>query len=120
VNLFPLTLILSPLGRGNERSEVVRGHFNKKGNDVMNDIYNIFGWWIAVIEIPALSALFWMVQRLSRDLADYKLDAARNYARIADMQVLENRLTAHLLRIEAKLDVTSLKAEALQAEKQKH
>jgi hypothetical protein len=85
----------------------------------MDDIFNMFGWWIAVIEIPALSALFWMVLRLARDLADYKLEAAKSYARISEVQVLENRLTSHLLRIEAKLDVTALKAEALQAEKRR-
>jgi hypothetical protein len=37
-------------------------------------------------------------------LADFKLDIARNYASIAYLKDVENRLTAHLLRIEAKLD----------------
>ena len=77
----------------------------------MPDILNFFGWWIAVIEIPVLSALFWMVSRLRDDLADYKVEVARTYAQTSDMRLLENRLTSHLLRIEAKLDVTALKAE---------
>lgn len=41
---------------------------------------------------------------LAARLADFKLDVARNYASIAYLKDVENRLTAHLLRIEAKLD----------------
>jgi len=45
--------------------------------------------------------------RETRDLAgrfaDFKLDVARNYASIAYLKDVENRLTSHLLRIEAKL-----------------
>ena len=48
--------------------------------------------------------------RETRDLAgrfaDFKLDVARNYASIAYLKDVENRLTSHLLRIEAKLDAT--------------
>ncbi|MES2728504.1 MAG: hypothetical protein V4621_00195 [Pseudomonadota bacterium] len=53
---------------------------------------------------------------LLRDaLAAHRLEVARNYAQIADMRDLERQLIDHLLRIEAKLDKTALKAEALQA-----
>jgi len=88
---------------------------------------DVFGWWIAVIEIPVLSALFWMIWNLRRDyegqirhlmddLAGHKLHVAQHYARSGDLRELESRITSHLLRIEAKLDVTALKAEALHAE----
>lgn len=79
----------------------------------MDNFFNIFGWWIAVIEIPILSSLFWMIWRINRDLSEHKLHVARHYARTGDMRELEGRLTSHLLRIEAKLDVTALKAESL-------
>ena len=89
---------------------------------------DLLGWWIAVVEIPVLSALFWMIwhgrrdweqglRELNDDLSDHKLDVARNYARTGDLRELEGRLTSHLLRIEAKLDVTALKAESLLADK---
>ncbi len=76
-----------------------------------NELFHLFGWWIAVIEIPILSALFWMVSGLRDNLADYKVEVARTYAQTSDLRNLENRITSHLLRIEAKLDVTALKAE---------
>lgn len=90
----------------------------------MENFIEMFGWWIAVVEIPVLSALFWMIwnsrrettqelRDLSDDLADHKLHVARHYARNGDLRELEGRITSHLLRIEAKLDVTSLKAESL-------
>ncbi len=94
-------------------------------SELINDT---LGWWIAVVEIPILSALFWLIHHyrrdsvqenriLSGDLAEHKLEVARYYARALDLRVLEGRITSHLLRIEAKLDVTALKAEALHAEK---
>ena len=36
--------------------------------------------------------------------AEFKLDVARGYASVGLLKDVENRLTAHLLRIEAKLD----------------
>lgn len=89
----------------------------------MDNFFEIFGWWVAVIEIPAVSALFWLIRSNRRDLdralrdlgdeiADHKLHVARHYARTGDLRELEGRITSHLLRIEAKLDVTALKAEA--------
>ena len=50
-------------------------------------------------------------------LAAFKLEVAKSYASISDMRELEDRLVAHLLRIEAKLDTTAMKTEALRAEK---
>lgn len=83
-------------------------------------------WWITAIEIPAMSALFWMVWRIKRDaetatealrravdlthlqlreaLSAYKLEVAKSYASIAYLKDVERRLTDHLLRIEGKLD----------------
>jgi len=74
-----------------------------------------FLWWLSVIEIPALSALFWMIWKIKSDFSDYKIEVANHYARFSDVIQLENRLTSHLLRIEVKLDVTALKTEALNA-----
>ena len=86
------------------------------------EILQPLGWWIAVIELPVLSALFWMswtgrkevdqeLQDIRSQMAAHMIDIARLYAQTKDLRILENRITAHLLRIEAKLDVTALKAE---------
>lgn len=94
-------------------------------------------WWISVIEIPLFSAMFWLfwkerkdieqslwslqrycnsrVNSLKNGLMSYKLEVSKDYARSTEMKELENRLTSHLLRIEAKLEATALKAEALEA-----
>lgn len=75
----------------------------------------LFGWWIAVIELPILSALFWLIwnsrrefenglMKINQSLADHRIEVARTYAETRDIRIIENRLTAHLLRIEAKLD----------------
>ncbi len=91
-------------------------------------ILQTFGWWIGVIELPTLSALFWMIwtsrkeferglQDVRAELTLHMIDVARSYAQTKDLRLLENRLTAHLLRIEAKLDVTALKAEKNSIEK---
>ncbi|OSQ41487.1 hypothetical protein [Thalassospira sp. MCCC 1A01428] len=84
------------------------------------------GWWLTMVELPALAALFWLIWRSrvelqrridvsaaqntrdcqeNRDgLAAFKLDVARNYVSIPYLKDVERRLTAHLLRIEAKLE----------------
>ncbi len=80
--------------------------------------------WITAIELPALSALFWMIwhgRRESDDAIDalkdqisaHQIEIARHYAPSRDLHTLENRLTAHLLRIESKLDATALKTEKI-------
>ena len=83
-------------------------------------------WWISVVELPAFAGLFWLIWRSRRDadqqvfqlrqrsddgdarnrddLADFKLEVARDYASLASLQDVERRLVAHLLRIETKLD----------------
>ena len=79
------------------------------------NIIELFGWWMAVIELPILSALFWLIWNSRREfenglmkvqqaLADHRIEVARTYAETRDIRIIENRLTAHLLRIEAKLD----------------
>ncbi len=86
-----------------------------------------FNAWITAFELPALAGLFWLAWRVRRDgetalqrlslrldrelervragLAQHKLDVATGYASLAALESVEERLTAHLLRIEAKLDV---------------
>ncbi len=92
-------------------------------------------WWVSVIEIPALGALFWMIWNGRKDneesskhlrdviesrnaqmreaLSAFKLEVAKSYAAVSDLKDLEARLVGHLLRIESKLDVTTLKTERL-------
>jgi len=83
-------------------------------------------WWISVVELPALAGLFWLTWRNRGDtddaiddtrhefetglsylrdgLAAYKLEVAKSYASIPYLKEVERRLTAHLIRIENKLD----------------
>lgn len=83
-------------------------------------------WWITAVEIPALAGLFWLNWRNRRDieeaiddarhesetglsylretLASFKLEVAKSYASIPYLKEVERRLTAHLVRIENKLD----------------
>ena len=85
-----------------------------------------FNAWITAFELPAMAGLFWLAWRIRRDgetalqnlairldrelerlraaLAQHKLDVATGYASLAALESVEERLTAHLLRIEAKLD----------------
>jgi len=94
-------------------------------------------WWITVVDLPALGGLFVLIWRTRRDaennmrhlrdvvdtrnsqlreaLAAFKLEVAKSYAAIGDLRELESRLVGHLLRIEAKLDQTAMKTEALSA-----
>lgn len=84
------------------------------------NIFELLAWWISVIELPILSLLFWMIwnsrreferglMKINQALADHRIEVARTYAETRDLRIIENRLTAHLLRIEAKLDVTAKK-----------
>ncbi len=72
-------------------------------------------WWITAIELPALGGLFWLLQAhrtaverelkaLRDDLAAFKLHVATTYASIVYLKEVEARLTAHLTKIEAKID----------------
>ncbi len=98
-----------------------------------------FTWWITAFELPAMAGLFWMIWRNRMDsdsavdeLSDaldrrsdqlrdalhaFKLEVAKTYASHTDLRDLEARLVGHLLRIEAKLDSTALKAEAASVKK---
>ena len=75
-------------------------------------------WWITAIELPALAGLLALVLRLREALAGERLEAVKTYATFGAVRELENRLVSHLLRIEAKLDTTALKTEALARGKQ--
>ncbi len=105
----------------------------------MNIFSNELAWWITAFDLPAMAGLFWLIWRTRADgeaavdhlhallarrsdqlreaLASFKLEVAKTYASQNDLRELESRLTAHLLRIESKLDATALKAEALNAKK---
>ena len=83
-------------------------------------------WWITMVELPVLGGLFWLIWRsrgetaaanedtrrasdlgdiaLREALAAFKLEVAKSYASLANLQDVERRLVAHLLRIEGKLD----------------
>ncbi len=117
-----------------------QGGHDTNGKNIMNLLSNDLIWWITVIDLPALSGLLLMVWRVRREseeglalmrenmetrgsqmregLSAFKLEVAKNYASHTDLKELENRLVSHLLRIEAKLDATALKTEALRVEKQ--
>ena len=53
-----------------------------------------------------------MKVELERQLSDYMLKISNEYARLSIVRDIERRVVSHLLRIESKLDVTALKAEA--------
>ena len=94
-------------------------------------------WWISAIALPLISGMFWLFWRehtntqttfktlqslielrssqLRESLSAFQLEVAKIYAQSSDLKELEGRLTSHLLRIEAKLDTTALKTEALKA-----
>jgi hypothetical protein len=83
-------------------------------------------WWITAVELPALAGLFLLIWRSRRDaqialeiaerrldvadthgrdqLAAFKVEVATSYASIPALRESEGRLTAHLVRIEKKLD----------------
>jgi hypothetical protein len=86
-------------------------------------------WWISVIEVPLLAALFklmWDVRRdlsskieqmdirhaestgrLRDDLAAFKLEVARGYVPMQMMREVDRRLSMQLMRIEEKLDTVT-------------
>lgn len=90
-------------------------------------------WWITAFDLPAMAGLLALIWRTRREneqaitlirknlehrsdqlreaLNAFKLEVAKNYASQSDLRALETRLVSHLLRIEAKLDRTALKAE---------
>lgn len=94
-------------------------------------------WWITAFELPVFGGMFWLIWRNRKESRDdsrrlnsalekrtaqlrealgaYKLEVVKTYAARSDVRELESRLISHLLRIEAKLDSTALKTEALKA-----
>lgn len=95
-------------------------------------------WWVSAVDIPVLSGLFWLIWRVRREneqalgriqdrldvrcsqlreaLGAFKLEVAKSYTSVSDSKDLENRIVSHLLRIEAKLDRTALKAAAMRGD----
>ena len=81
-------------------------------------------WWVTAVEIPVLAGLFLLIWRqrqeqaaalelLKDELAAFKLEVAKSYASTQALKDVEVRLTAHLVRIERKLDgVTAERARA--------
>lgn len=92
-------------------------------------------WWITVVDIPVMSALFALIWKTRKECLDqtgrltqlldtrhsqmrealsaYKLEVAKSYVSGMEARELEDRVVKHLLRIEAKLDATALKTAAL-------
>lgn len=82
-------------------------------------------WWISVVELPLFIGAFWLLKNnistlennlkdveakskkdvinLIENIASFRVDVAMNYASISCLKDVENRLTAHLLRIEEKI-----------------
>ncbi len=83
-------------------------------------------WWISVIEVPVVAALFRMIYMLKQDiqnridrgdtrdseavaracdeLAEFKLEVARTYVPLSLIRDMDQRVSSHLLRIEGKLE----------------
>ncbi|MCO6419100.1 hypothetical protein JYK14_23490 [Siccirubricoccus sp. KC 17139] len=83
-------------------------------------------WWITAVEAPIVAALFYMILGLRRDmheridrsdqreteavtrtrddLAEFKLEVARNYVPLSLIRDVDRRLSQHLLRIEEKIE----------------
>jgi hypothetical protein len=92
-------------------------------------------WWITAVELPALAGLFVLIWRARRDaqealdhaaqrldvvdastrdqLSAFKVEVATTYASIPALRESEGRLTAHLVRIEKKLDSLGFGRQAL-------
>jgi hypothetical protein len=103
----------------------------------MTTLSHDLAWWITAVDLPAMAGLFWLIWRTRQDgensadhlqtllerrteqlrdaLNAFKLEVAKTYASQNDLRQVEMRIVDHLLRIEAKLDATALKAEALKA-----
>ena len=83
-------------------------------------------WWISVVEVPVVVALFRMIHgikqdvqnriergdtrdseavaRAREDLAEFKLEVARAYVPLSLIRDVDQRMSSHLLRIEGKLE----------------
>ena len=74
----------------------------------MGSVIEIIAWAGSAILVPVIGTLFVKIDKFRDELSHY-------YARQSHVQELEDRVTAHLLRIERKLDATSLQAAGLKA-----
>lgn len=72
-------------------------------------------WWIAVIGVPVVGALFWLrfhdreetdkeLRAIKDDLANYKLIVATGFVSVASLKDVERRIMDHLEKIEKKID----------------
>lgn len=72
-------------------------------------------WWITVIGIPIVGALFWLrfhdrdeldnsLRALKEELANYKLLVATSFVSGSYLKEVEGRIMAHLEKIEKKID----------------
>jgi hypothetical protein len=72
-------------------------------------------WWITVIGIPIVGALFWLrfhdrdeldnsLRALKEELANYKLLVATSSVSGSYLKEVEGRIMAHLEKIEKKID----------------
>ena len=77
-------------------------------------------WWVTAVDVPLVAAFIaaftqfrtrvtHQVDELRERFNTYKLEVAQNYASINHVKDLESRVIAHLLRIETKLDNTTMK-----------
>jgi hypothetical protein len=86
-------------------------------------------WWITAVEAPVVTALFWMIHGLRRDmqeriergdqrdsdaltrtrdeLAQFKIEVARTFVPLSLIRDLDRRISDHLIRIEEKLEEVS-------------
>lgn len=60
--------------------------------------------WLSLVILPAIGGLFWLIISTRKELTDYKLDVAKQYATINYLKDVEVRMTRVLERIERKLD----------------
>jgi hypothetical protein len=83
-------------------------------------------WWLVTVDMPIAAGVLVMISRMRREfeqtlqqintaIHDHKLEVARAYAPLNHVRDLEQRLVAHLLRIESKLDNTALKTQTVLA-----
>lgn len=79
-------------------------------------------WWVVAVDLPLATAFLALLNRTRREfeqtlqqinaaIHEHKLEVARSYAPLNHVRDLEQRLVAHLLRIESKLDNTALKTQ---------
>jgi hypothetical protein len=72
-------------------------------------------WWITVIGVPLVGALFWLrfhdrdevdnaMRGLKDELANYKLLVATSFVSVSYLKDVEGRIMAHLEKIEKKID----------------